>query len=202
MSYLFHDSKYKDNQEVNRDHMIALIRREYERLHNPKVLEAFDGVDVADLVNLLPRLRSAPTPSEPALKTTENRKTTPRRRGDGRAIKTGEGYFVKTPIDAIMDTRLSHSDLRLLQLIMILGGQKGYCWHAEPTLAKMMIGPQQSDTGQAKQGVSLSMIEKGIRKLASSDYIEIVRADQLEARGFEHRTCGNTYIVKDKTVGP
>lgn len=110
--------------------------------------------------------------------------------GHANGISTGKGFYVKTPLDATMDPRLIHSEYRLLGLLINLAGTKGYLWHSKETLAGMMIGED------GRKGVSISTIERGIKKLESTDYLAIVKPENLKANGLKHFTRGNTYVLR------
>lgn len=186
-----------------------------QALGSPKVYGAFSGLDDDKLIDILATLESdlaaglryddadalpkIVTPAGRTAATAPGRKratatgagTAPAGK-HGRAIKTGEGYFAKLPVAAAVDPNLSHTDFRLLALLTILAGDKGYCWWAEDKLAKELPGPA------GRKGVSRSTITRGVAALARASYIAIVPPEDLRRRGFTHSTPGNTYVVTTK----
>lgn len=129
----------------------------------------------------------------------------PRPKPKGRAIKTGEGLFVMSPLDAVVDRRLSHTEYRLLSLLIILSGQKGYCWPAEELLASQMVGTgtAKQEDALCKQGAGLRTLQRHIAKLVKLDYVKVVTAKNLpKLQGMtfngvtiDHNTSGNTYFL-------
>jgi hypothetical protein len=186
-----------------------------EALGNPKVHGAFVRLDDDKLIDILATLESdlaaglrydnaaaatkIVTPcGRPAAATPGRQRATTTGAGTasagkhGRAIKTGEGYFAKLPVDAAVDPNLSHTDFRLLALLTVLAGDKGYCWWSEDKLAEELPGPA------GRKGVSRSTITRGVAALARAGYIAIVLPEDLRRHGLTHATPGNTYVLTSK----
>lgn len=112
------------------------------------------------------------------------------------AIKTGEGLYVKSPLDAIMDPLLNNRDYRLLAFLINQSGKKGYCWWSKENIAKSLPGEK------CKSHSSVSTIERGLRSLASNGWIENLSPEESLKRGYDTRDVRgvyaktNTYVMR------
>jgi hypothetical protein len=87
-----------------------------------------------------------------------------------RAVKTGEGYYNKMPVDAVVDPRLSNTDRTFLGLLLIHCREKDHCFVSNKTLAAEMPNERTRTTG-----VSVDTIQRCAASLAVHGYIEIIR---------------------------
>jgi hypothetical protein len=196
----------------------------YAQRGHIKYAEAYDDCDHEYLRNALADIEAEP-PSESAFArpraklaqglkarlTAQPVKPEPRKPGKDQRSSSpwqidqsaGKGYWLKMPLDAALDHRLSDGDCRLLLILMHHCRDKDHCWPPEEMLAGELVGPgsmtEQGDgktkserTDKAKK-VSVSTIKRQIANLKAAGYLTVIRPDELTNLGYQHHTKSNTY---------